>query len=418
MRILIVSNLFPPVTSGGYEVECGSVAEHLGHSHEVLVLSSAPPGGLPEEPGVWRQLPFLSGDATGARQAPLAALRGAAVARRALEWGPDLVYAWNCVSIPQSTLRVLADAGVPVAFRVCEHWFGGLFTYDQFMRELLPARRSPGRRLWADGCRAFNRLPQLRLSPCRPLRAAISWNSQALESKVDTPPFVEPVLEAVQHPVPRHGEIYERVERAPAPEPEIVFLGRVTAYKGLGVAVEALAKLREGGHPTARLVVVGPEEPSYVAQLRELVGRLGLDGAISWRGQLSPEQSAAALSRAHALIVPSVWEEPFGLVAIEGAMARVPVVAADVGGISEGLQNEEHALLFGRGDSDSAAAALARVLDDPQGSAARVARARARSEAFRLAPYLEEQERFVLEAHEALSSGGGPQRGVRSPAVG
>ncbi|HEX4436018.1 MAG TPA: glycosyltransferase family 4 protein [Solirubrobacteraceae bacterium] len=406
MRILIVSNLFPPVTSGGYEVECGSVAEHLGHRHEVLVLSSAPPGGLPEESGVRRVLPFLGGDARGARQAPLAALRGAAVARRALEWSPDLVYAWNCAAIPQSTLRLLADTGVPVAFRVCEHWFGGLFTYDQFMRELLPARRGAARRVWAQGCRAFNRLPQLRLSPGRPLRTAISWNSRALEQKVDTPSFLEPVLEAIQHPVPSHGEIYERVERAPAPDPEIMFLGRVTAYKGLGVAVEALAKLRAAGHPTATLVVVGPEEPTYVAQIRELAGNLGVNEAISWRGQLSPEQSAAALSRAHALIVPSVWEEPFGLVAIEGAMARVPVVAADVGGISEGLHAEEHALLFARGDSDGAAAALARVLEDPQGTAARVARARERSEAFRLTPYLEEQERFVIEAHDALSGGG------------
>jgi glycosyltransferase involved in cell wall biosynthesis len=407
MRILIISNLFPPVTSGGYEVECGSVAEHLGHRHEVLVLSSAPPGGLPEEPGVRRELTYLSGDARGARQAPPAALRGAASARRALQWGPDLVYAWNCASIPQSTLRLLADAGVPVAFRVCEHWFGGLFTYDQFMRELLPAKRSPARRAWADGCRALNRLPQLRLSPCAPMRAAISWNSRALERLVPTPPFVEPVLEAVQHPVPRYGEVYERVERAPAPDPEIVFLGRVTPYKGLGVAVEALARLRAGAHPTARLVVVGPEEPAYAAKIRELAARLGLEGAVGWRGQLSPEQSAAALARAHALIVPSVWEEPFGLVAIEGAMARVPVVAADVGGISEGLHAEEHALLFGRGDSAAAAAALARVLEDPQASAARVARARERSQAFRLAPYLEEQERFVLEAHEALRSGGG-----------
>jgi glycosyltransferase involved in cell wall biosynthesis len=103
------------------------------------------------------------------------------------------------------------------------------------------------------------------------------------------------------------------------------------------------------------------------------------------------------------LIVPSVWPEPFGLVAIEGAMARVPVVAADVGGISEGLHDEEHALLFGRGDSAGAARALARVLEDPQGSAARVARARERAEQFRLDPYLEDQEQFVLDAHAALS---------------
>jgi glycogen synthase len=225
---------------------------------------------------------------------------------------------------------------------------------------------------------------------------------------VETPQFLEPVLERVQHPVPRYGEVYERAQRAPAPEPEIVFLGRVSPYKGLEVAIEALATLRAGRHPTASLVVVGPQEPAYGARMRELAARLGLDGALSWRGQLSPEESARALSRAHALIVPSLWEEPFGLVAIEGAMAGVPVVAADVGGIGEGLRAEEHALLFPRGDAAAAAAALARVIEDPRDSAERVARARERSQAFRLGPYLEEQERFVLDAHAALR--GAPRR--------
>lgn len=405
MRILIVSNLFPPVTSGGYEVECSAVAEHLRRDHDVLVLTSEPrAGGVPHEAGVLRELTLLSADAAGARRAPLAALRAAGVARRMLAWEPELVYAWNCVGIPRAAVRLLADGGVPVAFRVCEHWFGGLFTHDQFMRELLPADRAPARRAWAAGCRAFNRLPELRLEPCAPLRTAISWNSHALERSVPTPAYLEPLLEQVQHPVPRYGELFERVERAPAPEPEIVFVGRVTRYKGLGVAIEALAMLRRGRHPQARLVVIGPaEEPQYVAEMRELITRRGLDGAVSWRGQLSAEQTAQALASAHALIVPSTWEEPFGLVAIEAALARVPVVASDIGGIGEGLRDEEHALLFERGDSAGAAAALARVLEDQQETAARVGRARERAEQFRLAPYLEGQERFVLDAHAALA---------------
>ncbi len=68
-----------------------------------------------------------------------------ALRRAALDWGPDLIYAWNGSSIPQAALRVLADSGVPFAVRVCEHWFGGLFCSDQFLRELLPAARNPAR---------------------------------------------------------------------------------------------------------------------------------------------------------------------------------------------------------------------------------------------------------------------------------
>ena len=157
MRVLIVSNLYPPVTFGGYEEECASVTEHLARRHDVLVLTSTPEGEeVPAQPGVRRELSFLPGDAAGSRRAPWAALRGAQAARRALRWRPELVYAWNCASIPQSALRLLADSGTPIAFRVCEHWFGGLFVGDQFMRELLPGERGLPRAGWAASCRAVN----------------------------------------------------------------------------------------------------------------------------------------------------------------------------------------------------------------------------------------------------------------------
>jgi glycosyltransferase involved in cell wall biosynthesis len=215
------------------------------------------------------------------------------------------------------------------------------------------------------------------------------------------------VLERVQHPVPRHGERYASVVRAPAPEPEILFLGRVTPYKGVDVAIEALARLRADHDIAARLVVAGPEDPGHGAELRALADRRGVGELVRWLGQVDPERVAGLLARAHALIVPSVWQEPFGLVTIEGALARVPVVAADVGGISEGLRDEEHALLFPARDAAAAAAALARVLRDRDETAARVERAHARAQEFQLAPYLDAQEAFVADALAAVRAARG-----------
>jgi hypothetical protein len=103
------------------------------------------------------------------------------------------------------------------------------------------------------------------------------------------------------------------------------------------------------------------------------------------------------------MIVPSVWDEPFPLVTIEGALARVPLVASDVGGIGEGMHDEQHALLFARGDARLAAAALARTLREQPATAARVERAYERAQAFRLDAYLDAQERFVEDARAALA---------------
>lgn len=402
----MTSTLYPPIVRGGYEMECSAVVDRLRERHDVLVLTSElERGDAPVRPDVRRELALIPATARGSLRAPRASWRAVASARRALAWRPDLVYAWNGANIPQASLRVLADSGTPIAFRVCEHWFGRMFLADQFLRELLPDERDVARGAWALGCRAVNRLPGLGLDPSGRFAAAVSWNSAAIQRMSGVPPTVVPVLERIGHSVPRHGDRFAAVVRDPAPEPEIVYVGRVTPYKGIRTAIEALAELRSRHGVRVRLVVAGPEDVDHGAEMRALASRLGVAEQVTWLGQIAPERLAERLGRAAALIVPSVWEEPFPLVTIEGALARVPLVAADVGGVSEGMHDEEHALLYPRGDAASAAAALARTLRDRDETAARVARAFERAQQFRLVPYLDEQERFVEDAYAALTSG-------------
>jgi glycosyltransferase involved in cell wall biosynthesis len=404
MRILFISNLYPPVAVGGYEVECSSVVEHLAHQHDVCVLTS----GRAQASAVTH--PDASQQVEVRRErtlrAPLASLRAVDTARKALEWKPDLIYAWNGAAIPQSALRVLADSGAPLAFRVCEHWFGDIFLRDQFLRELLPGSRGPVDASWAAGCRVLNLLPALRLDPTAPIQTAVSWNSEAIRRMVTLPPFVETALERVCHSVPRYGDLYAEIDRKLTDEPEIVFVGRITPFKGGAVAIEALALLRSDHDVVATLVLAGPEDASHAEELRALAARLGVADSLRWEGALPPKGIAALLARASAMIVPSTWDEPFPLVTIEGALARVPLVASDVGGIGEGMHDEEHALLFPRGEGAAAAAALARTLRETEQTAARVQRAHERAQAFRLGPYLAEQERFVHDALNALRANG------------
>ena len=92
----------------------------------------------------------------------------------------------------------------------------------------------------------------------------------------------------------------QRVERdagaAAATEPEIVFLGRVTPFKGVAVAIQALALLRTEMQIPAVLSVIGPEDSDHGAEMRRLAERLGVAGSVRFRGQVPPEQAAKALS--------------------------------------------------------------------------------------------------------------------------
>jgi glycosyltransferase involved in cell wall biosynthesis len=405
VRILVVSNLYPPVAFGGYEVECSAVVDRLRANHEVMVLtSSLNSTQAPHEPHVERSLRLLTPDMRGALRAPIAAYSAVHVARRALEFRPDLVYVWNASGIPHAALRVIADAGAPMAVRVCELWFGRLFVGDQFMRELLPAKRSLGRTAWAGMCRVVNRLPTMGLDPLIPVKLALSWNSQTVRRLVGQQQVVSPVLERVVHSVPRYGDVYSDVVRNQAPDNEIVFVGRITPAKGVQVAVEALALLKRDHGISAQLTVIGPEENHHGTELREIAARIGVAEAIKWVGPAKPAEIADVLARASALIMPSICDEAFPLVMIEGALARVPLIGADVGGTSEGMHDEEHALLFPRGSAQAAATALARTLREDSATAARVERAHIRAQDFRLEPYLDEQERFVHDAYAGLSS--------------
>src|SRR5690349_11301748 len=104
MRILTVSNLYPPVVAGGYEARCAATMGRLAEEHDVYVLTSTlRSGDCPPDPRVIRELPFLKQGKLSTLGAPRAAARGMRVMERTLErLRPDLIFVWNGVGIPHS----------------------------------------------------------------------------------------------------------------------------------------------------------------------------------------------------------------------------------------------------------------------------------------------------------------------------
>ena len=391
MRILVLSNLYPPVVRGGYEVECSGVVDHLRGSHEVTVLtSSLERESAGREPWIRRELPFVEYRKPDSLRAPLHARTAARVAARALaEVRPELIYVWNGSQVPQSAIAVLARSGVPLAFRVCEHWFGRLWSEDVFMRHLEPGERGV-RGIWARAMRAVNaRDAALRLDPAAHYPAAISWVSETLRRLSPAPAVVDPTFEQILFPVTRNQERFRGADWRPAPEPTVLFAGRLEEAKGADVLVRALARLPA----EVRAVFAGPGDPEFVlAPAREL----GVADRVEVTGPLAPDRLAERMTEAHALVIPSVWEDPLPLLCFEGALAGVPIVASRIGGIPELFEDGEHALLFPPGDADALADALTRTLDG--GGAERAARARTHVAEFTFERYLAEQDRFVERA--------------------
>lgn len=408
MRILVVSTLYPPAVRGGYEVECADVVRRLRDRHEVLVLTSNHPlPGPVDGELVVRELPFFSYRKRQSFAAPLNALRGARVAKRLLEsFRPELIYVWNGAQIPQAALRVLDRSGVPVAYRICQHWFADLYRTDVFMRHLYPGDRGL-RGLWAILMRIVNRHPALRLDVTTVIPAAVCWNSDALRKIAPVPPTVDPIYEDKIYPATHQSERFRDVARSPAPAPTVLFSGRVADEKGPDVAYRALAALRDRHGIDARLVLAGAADPEMARELEVLGADLGIEDRVESMGRIDGDALAPLMASAHLMVIPSVWEEPAPLVATEAALAHLPVVASRVGGIPEMLHPGEHALYFEGGDADGCAAAMAETLTRPQETLARAERARIRGLELAFPSYLQATERFLANAIAAFEDPAG-----------
>ena len=134
----------------------------------------------------------------------------------------------------------------------------------------------------------------------------------------------------------------------------IAFLGRFVSDKGADLLIRAFAEASCGAGLT--LIGSGPEEPA----LRRLAEELGVD--VRFAGQLHGEDLVRELNRHEILAVPSLWEEPFGNVALEGMACGCVVLGSNGGGLPDAIGSA--GLLFERGNVRDLAEKLRRLLSD------------------------------------------------------
>ncbi len=144
---------------------------------------------------------------------------------------------------------------------------------------------------------------------------------------------------------------------------DLLWVGRfdVNRTKGFEMFVDALGQLR---HLPWRAIVVGAGE--LFSDARQLVERLGLASRISFLGHLADEALDLWYARALAVVVTSRVAESFCMVGIEVMAHSRPVVAFDAGGVREWLEDGVTGFLVPYGDARALAAAIRRLLTEPQ----------------------------------------------------
>jgi glycosyltransferase involved in cell wall biosynthesis len=157
---------------------------------------------------------------------------------------------------------------------------------------------------------------------------------------------------------------------------ELLVLGRLIPAKGIDLAVEAFRRLYQD-HPQARLTILGsgPLRSSLERQVRNA----GLVEQVRFLAEVPHQQVEEALDSASMLVLPS-RVEGLPMTLLEAASRGCPVVACDVGGVSELIEHGVTGLLCPPDDLDGLEASLRAALQDPEGVRERAAAARQRVE--------------------------------------
>lgn len=170
----------------------------------------------------------------------------------------------------------------------------------------------------------------------------------------------------------------ERPDWLPADDGYLMFVGALGRHKGLLWLLDAYEQLPAGKPP---LVVIGTPQIDTPTSFP--------DGVIV-RTDVPHAQVTAAWRGASIGLVPSLWQEPFGQVAVEAMRAGAPVIATDTGGLSDVVDDGVTGLLVPPGDSPALVAALRRLIDDAPLRSRLGAAGRDRAARFTVAPVFEQ----------------------------
>jgi glycosyltransferase involved in cell wall biosynthesis len=377
MRLLFLSNFYPPVSRGGYEQWCQEVAEGLrARGHQVVVLTSRHGQDRLEKPDpawVRRELHLEMEFASLRNGLQFFTSRKSREnenllrLRRLVEsFEPDVVFIWGMWNLPRS-LAALAENLKPgrVAYYIGDYWPTLPSQFEDYWQ--VPPRN------WATG------IPKSFLRPvAQRILAGEEQPALRYEHVIFPTAFMRDGLKrkglSAQKTKIIYGAIdtslYQRRNGSSDVQQNealsLLSISRLTPDKGVHTAIEALSYLRhQRDLSRLKLTIVGSGEPEYEAYLRHLARQENVESMVTFLGAQPKEAIPGLYQQADIFLFTSIWPEPFGRVLVEAMASGVTVVGTATGGAAEITVENENALLFAPGDAIGLAEQIVRLVESP-----------------------------------------------------
>ncbi|MEM1212104.1 MAG: glycosyltransferase family 4 protein [Planctomycetota bacterium] len=187
--------------------------------------------------------------------------------------------------------------------------------------------------------------------------------------------------------------------------PTAVCVSRLEKEKGVQVLIEAFGQAA-GKVPAARLVIAG--DGSMRGELEARVAELGLSERVTFLGRVGREQQTELFKAAWVQVAPSLWREPFGIVAVEAAFRGTAAIVTG-GGLAEIVEDGRTGYVVPMGDAEAMADRLVTVLSDRELAESLGRRGRERAERHFTLDTMAEQ---FLELYREIAPGVAEQPGA------
>jgi glycosyltransferase involved in cell wall biosynthesis len=353
MKILFVHDLLGSL--GGAEANVLATAEAFARlGHEVALLAQRSSG---KGESAWHEV--FAGNLFWMNNEP-----ALAAARR---FRTDAVYMHKCERLP--VVESLLDGEAPMVRMVHDHDLYCLrsYRYNPLTRHictrpagahclfpcLAPLKRNRGGMLpfrWASFAEKQRELALSR----RFHRNIVATEFMKKELVING---FDPARIAICPPVPRPAEPLRSTFSS---RNLLIFAGQVIRGKGVDILLRALAKVRA----PYEAIILG--DGNHRPACEKLSRRLGLEDRVTFKGFIPQAELQDFYREASAVLVPSVWPEPMGLVGLEAMRNALPLVAFDAGGIRDWLRDGENGYLVPWMDTGLYAQRIDALLADKQ----------------------------------------------------
>jgi len=376
MKVLVVSNFYPPHHIGGYELGCHAVVQRLRlRGHDVRVLTST--FGQPEpkdEDYIYRRLsiiwsgePYIANSVLRKLHAFRRFLGHDLASRRVMQeacdsFRPDVVYFWNLQGLTSLLVHTAHALGLKTSFFVSDEWLLRWTASDRWLR-------------WCSAVSAQNKYawlkPLLRLFASalalptdQPELLNVQFASNYLREATRAGPLAISNAEVIHWGVDL--EVFRFCPKAPAAT-RLLHVGQVVPHKGVDTAIEALHLLRQtdGGFVADLTIAGGLIDPKHEAYLRAMVRGRRLDHAVHFVGVQARAAMVELIAQSDVFVFPYRWREGLSITVLEAMAMGTVVVGTATGGNAELLRDGENALVFPVDDAPALAACLVRLGADP-----------------------------------------------------